>query len=468
VRARTSDAALGAAPEGKASWWANLRAYLGTLWEGGPFDLLLWALLVGSLGFLNTWDYPIYLGLLVLAYAIRRHADVGRLSWAWVYDVVQVGLLLLVVGVALYFPFYLSFRSQAGGIGLVGIFKTRLHQYLLMFGTQLFLVLGLLGALAARYARRPAAARKLPLAALVVGAAGLAGAAFALAQSWGTAALGLALLGLSGALLLWGARVRPGGDHPHAPLEPSLLFALLLVLAGLALTVSVEFIFLRDTFGTRMNTVFKFYYQGWVLLALAGACGAYYVVEQLWEEGKLARVGLAAWSLVALALLGAGLSYTIAATVSKAEGFRGEPALDGTRYVERYRKDDYDAIQWLRAHAREGAVMVEATGGSYSEYNWVSAHTGIPTLLGWGGHELQWRGNYDIAGKREQDIPAIYQSTDATKALQVLDKYNVDYVYIGRLEREKYRLNQAMINKFAKIMDKVYDQGNVIIYARAR
>jgi len=239
----------------------------------------------------------------------------------------------------------------------------------------------------------------------------------------------------------------------------------MLVLVGVALTVSVEFIYLRDSFDTRMNTVFKFYYQGWVLLGIASAFGAYYLVERLRRTRSLARsVGLAVWGLVGLVLVGAGLSYTVAATMSKADGFAGTPTLDGTRYVAQWRPDDYAAVQWLRQHALEGAVMVEAPGGSYTEYNWVSAHSGVPTLLGWGGHELQWRGGYTEAGLREPDIATIYQSTDPDETQRVIDKYGIDYVYVGPLERSKYQVSQAVTRKLERMMRRVFEQGGVVIY----
>ena len=237
---------------------------------------------------------------------------------------------------------------------------------------------------------------------------------------------------------------------------------------GLLLTVSAEFIFLRDTFGTRMNTIFKFYYQAWVLLGLASAYGIFYLAQTWRQSRTLGRVTLGACMGLCALLIGAGLWYTVAATVSKANGFVGTPTLDGTRYIAQYHPDDYAAIQWLRANAPLGAVMVEAPGGSYSEYNWVSAHTGIPTLLGWGGHELQWRGNYDEPGRREPDIAAIYQTTDVDQFQRLLDAYQVDYVYLGRLERDKYRLNQPMQAKFDRVMVRVFERGEVVVYGRSR
>ncbi|NLG28025.1 MAG: hypothetical protein GX557_08945, partial [Chloroflexi bacterium] len=420
-----------------------------------------------GLGFLNTWDYPIYLVIVVLAYAARRWIDERPPLARWVVDVAAFGALLLAVGVALYLPFYLSFRSQAGGIGAVGDVKTRLHQYGLMFGVFLFFVASLLGALAWRYARGSRRGREIPLLGQVAGAVLLVLAVFSAVRGWWTASLVFALLALDAALLVWGARPTGDTERPAPRLPESVLFALLLVLMGLALTVSVEFIFLRDTFGSRMNTVFKFYYQGWVLLGLASAFGAYYVAERLTRRrspGRWAAVGV--WGLLGVLLVGTGLCYTVTAAVAKADGFSGAPTLDGTRYIAQWRADDYAAVQWLRANAPEDAVMVEATGGQYTEYNWVSAHSGVPTLLGWGGHELQWRGSYDVPRIREPAIATIYQSTDAAETQRVIAAYGIDYVYVSRLERAKYQVSQAVMRKFDRMMTRVFEQGDVVIYGQ--
>lgn len=452
-------------PEGDL--WGRIRRWVSGLWAGSPLDVVLWALLLGSLGFLNTWDYPIYLGIFALVYAIHRQGAHERVGWPWAADVAGMGLILLILGVAFYFPFYFGFRSQAGGIGWVGAIKTRLHQYLLMLGVFIVGVVGLLAALAGRYRAHPAEERRLPLLAQVVGSAAFLLIAFAVGQGWWTAAFVLALTAVAAVLLIWAGQLRPTKDGRAPALENSSLFALLLIIAGLALTASVEFIFLRDTFGTRMNTVFKFYYQAWVLLGLASAYGVFYVLARAREGSRWARSAATVWGVLMAVLLAAGLSYTVAAATAKAGGFAGQPTLDGTRYIAQYRADDYAAIQWLRANAKPDAVMLEAPGGSYTEYNWVSAHTGIPTLLGWGGHELQWRGNYDEPARREPDISTIYKSADAAKTQELLEAYDIDYVYVGQLERTKYGVNQAVMRKFDRIMTRAFEQGNVIIYSRS-
>ncbi|MBC7236164.1 MAG: hypothetical protein H5T69_09995 [Chloroflexi bacterium] len=447
-----------AGDEKARGWSGRLWKGLQELWPGSPWDWALWALLLGSFGFMNTWDYPIYLGIFVLAYAIWNQAR-RPIGLDWLADVLLTGILLLVAGLVFYLPFYLGFRSQAGGLGMVGPIKTRLHQYLIMMGIPLWGAASLVVVSAAEGLRRE---RRVPFPAQLIAAATVFLTLFSGAQGWWTAALAFFWAGAALALLVWGTARREEEGRPWLP--PSSALALLSVVVGLLLTGSVEFVFLRDTFGTRMNTVFKFYYQAWVLLGIAAAYGSYQVVERLRTGGLGARAGLALWSLVGGLLLAAGLSYTVAAIAAKTEGFSTSPTLDGTRYIAQWRPDDYAAVQWLREHAPLDAVMLEAPGGSYSEYNWVSAHTGIPTLLGWGGHELQWRGNYDIPGQREPDIQQIYQSPDVEATRRLLKSYGIDYVYLGRLERQKYAVSPAVVQKFDRLMERVFEQGSVTLY----
>ena len=158
--------------------------------------------------------------------------------------------------------------------------------------------------------------------------------------------------------------------------------------------------------------------------------------------------------------------YPLLATYTKANGFAGSPTLDGIAHLEEAYPEDLAAIRWLRANVEGAPVVLEATGGSYTYYGRISVHTGLPTLLGWGGHELQWRGNYEEPGKREPDIEALYTSPDQGVTSSLLDKYDISYVYVGGLERRTYGITQPVLNKFDSLMDVVYQQGDVVIYQR--
>ncbi len=448
----------------------------------GPLPLLV-SLCLGALGFLNSWDFPTYLLIFLGAYAMRRYLERGQADRVWLADVVIVGVVVLALGLLLYLPFYLGFQSQAGGLRPVLLVKTRWQQYLVMFGVFVFIVAGLLAEGWSRLVRRgglrglaggptwPVAALALPLFAVCV------------LLRWWTAAMLILLIALTGLLWLHSlgmatrreVRERMPAAVAASAADPDLswLFVLLLVAVGLALTLSTEFVYIKDAFNSRMNTVFKFYYQAWVLLAVSSAFGLCWLVRRgaraSEASGGASRFGLVArwpWLAVVILLVLAGLVYPVLASWTKAGAFKGPPTLDGMAWFRGYRSDDYAAIRWLRENMPPGTVVLQAAGGSYSEAGWIAAATGLPTLLGWDFHELQWRGTFDEPARRHPIIQAIYQSTDINQVSKLLNQENVDCVYVGPFERQTYNLSPPQVDKFARFMTPVYQQGAVVIYCR--
>jgi uncharacterized membrane protein len=133
--------------------------------------------------------------------------------------------------------------------------------------------------------------------------------------------------------------------------------------------------------------------------------------------------------------------------------------LDGTAYSYFYSPEEMEAIEFLK-NAPSG-VVAESIGGSYTGYARVSTLTGLPTVLGWPGHESQWRGGATEIGSREQDIDRLYRTSDWIEAFAVIKKYNIRYVFLGSLERGKYRVNE---NKFRTNLIPIFQNQSVIIY----
>lgn len=431
--------------------------------------------------------------------------------------------ILAIAAVLLFLPFYATFQSQARGM-LPNLWNpTRLPQFFVFFGPFLAAVIVLLLVLS-RQGRTwrnyigstllltilgPVLVMLLALTGLLLSPAGRdyvqgilndPGAQQVLGASTISALVQAALWrrllnpwtfifvgGLLGwALAVWvgglergeEARRRGGGEEvDRLALETSaglrspvsghtipVQFVLILVLVGLALPLSVEFIYLRDNFGIRMNTIFKFYFQAWVLLALASAFAVYYGSVYLRGLGRIA------WQVGMALLVAGGLVYPVLATPNKADFFQNEPTLNAIAWIASHRPGDYAAIEWLRANAPDQAVILEAPGapaGEYGAYNYsgrISAMTGLPTLLGWGGHQSQWRGNYDEPGRREPDIDRLYNTTDLRQAQALLDKYGISYVIVGDFERERYA--PPGLRKFEQLLEVAFQQDGTTIYRR--
>ncbi len=259
-------------------------------------------------------------------------------------------------------------------------------------------------------------------------------------------------------------------ESTHSEVKPrqievgqSLPFVLLLVGVGALLVLVPEFVYLRDNFGQRLNTIFKFYYQAWVFFGVSAVFSLEYLLRRFKIAGFVTSAAYAV--LLVFALL-----YPYYAVRSRSIEYRGQPSsetrlpatLDGLAYLKRYDWPEYDAIQWLRQNVDGTQVILEATGGQYSSYGRVAAATGLPTVLGWAGHEYQWRGYTNEPGERDPAIDTIYSYGSWDESAALLDKYNVSLIYYGTLERNDY--GARLPEKFENNLEVAYENQGVTIF----
>jgi uncharacterized membrane protein len=236
-------------------------------------------------------------------------------------------------------------------------------------------------------------------------------------------------------------------------------FAWLLIAGGVLCLAIPEVVYVRDSFAGsdlyRMNTVFKLGFQAWLLLAIAGAC------VLLWVREWLPRGLRALWALPLLALIVLSLVFPIAGTYARKDGFAHAPHLDGLRWLSATAPGDVAAIAWLREQAPRASVVLESVGEDYSAFGHarISTFTGLPTVLGWPGHELQW--DHD-AGSRKEDVERLYTLADAAAARALLSRYRVRYVVVGPLERTDY--GDAGVAKWDALGRRVFDREGTIVW----
>ncbi|MBK8782352.1 MAG: hypothetical protein IPO22_11205 [Anaerolineales bacterium] len=127
--------------------------------------------------------------------------------------------------------------------------------------------------------------------------------------------------------------------------------------------------------------------------------------------------------------------------------------------VQREDPDEAAAVEFLLT-APDG-IIAEAIGDGYSGYARISMLTGLQTVLGWPGHESQWRGTYEQQGTRREDISRLYSTGRWDEAQAIIEQYNIRYIYIGTLERVSMPVNEE---KFMLHLAPVFQQGGVVIY----
>jgi YYY domain-containing protein len=427
-------------------------------------SLLLLALALGGLGFVNAWDLPVFAAVFLGVASLRAYAVRGPSLREIAASALPVSAVVIVIAFILYLPYFGSMQSQFSGIRPVIDATTRPVHFIVVWGLLLAAVLPMLVAIFWSTRIKPEW-RRTALAALAI--ALLPFIAWLGVLAWGSqgdvSATGrfiqllplMALIGGGVYAVLWafrsGHRVVRGNALPLA-----------LGVFGLLLLLGPELVFVGDQFGSRMNTVFKFYYQAWILLSLAGGFALYYWSSRFDALTGYKRALATVWAGAFCVALVIALYYPAAALGSKPDLANGPVGLDGLAHLASGNTDELEAIQFLRADADNGSGMVEAVGGSYTEFGRVSSATGIPTVLGWPGHELQWRGTSEAFDGREDDVKLIYQSPDPEVAKNLLGQYDVDYVYVGPRERRTY--GTEGMDKFDEFMDKVFLNSTVAIY----
>lgn len=441
------------------------------------FDLFaISAITLGGIAFLNTWDLPVYFALLVGAYLMRRVMSHGW-SLERVIEALKLALPLGVFSVLLYAPFFISFQSQAGGILPNLIYPTRGFYLWLMFGTLFIPIFFLFGWLLRR--KYPAVwgwgsvvvlalvallallsvlmgyqISKMDIGQQVIASQGERSYGSLLLSAtlhrlgFGVTLLTLAGLLIAGAAFLFGKLSKQSGEGEQADILP---FVLLMIVLGGMMVLAPEFVYLRDNFGARMNTVFKFYYQAWMLWSLAAAFSSVVLLTRGRWFSKI----------VVMIFILLGLVYPVLAYPTRTDGFKYPQgfSLDASAYLAQSQPNEAAAIDWL-SQAPVG-VVAEAVGGQYSGYARVSTLSGQPAVLGWPGHEGQWRGGYTEVGSREPDMRTLYETPDWETALEIIQRYDITYIYVGGLERSTYALNA---DKFNQNLAAGFEQGGVVVY----
>ena len=232
------------------------------------------------------------------------------------------------------------------------------------------------------------------------------------------------------------------------------LFAVIMGLCAIGLVLIPELVYVRDIYengNARANTMFKLTYQAYIMFGMT----MLYAIFRLLIIGKN-RI-LKAASVIGLILF----VWTCGYFGNSAHSWFGEvwkpsqyKGLNATAFLETDFSEDVGGIRWLKEHIEDSPVVLEANGDSYSEYERVSAMTGLPTVMGWYVHEWLWRGNLADINARIADIESIYTSTDEAQVRQLLEQYDVSYVFVGSCERKKYgeKLNNDILKKLGEVV----------------
>ncbi len=466
---------------GKAHWQSPL-AGLGAVLIGG--------LAIGALYPTNLSDIYTYLpiGMVVLGYTLFRYADIGWLTWlpriAPSYKRLALAIVgaigLAVISYELFLPYREWYSQPYSSIIPWNGTHTPIVSYLTHWGLFLFVIVSWMVWETRQWmAETPLSSlRKLErytsliifclvllfMACLLLSVKlpGIEGmgilSKIPIGRGASMAWFILPLAAWAGVLLL-----RPG--QPDAK-----RLVLFLVGTGLLITLVVEVVVVQGDIG-RMNTVFKFYMQVWLLFAVCGAAALGWLLEPVrhwlpgWRFTWRAAFGFLVFSAFLFTFYGTMAKIKDRWVTTAPHTLDGMAYMPSATYFENYPNvspdtpaaqsgilmdlfQDYRAIRWMQENVQGSPVIVEANSPNlYRWYSRFTIYTGLPGVLGWQWHQQQQRGvntgdqsanPADWVTTRLNDINQFYQTVDTDYVKHFLSLYNVQYIIVGQLEQARY------------------------------
>ena len=474
---------------------AHVRGILRSkLMDVGVLRLAILGIAVGSLAPLNTWDLPTYIIVAAAAILFAELITHGGLGLIVLLRAGVKAAFMAAVGFAAFLPYHLAGETFYNSVQSTTN-TTTLWQFLAISGLFVFIIGTFAVDELAGGARRQGGAlwRRFGRLQAVLDGDGseLVSIPWLVALIVGALLLGLALTaaftGVVGStvpfvfvLVMMLAIVGVGILLRDRPDAAQLGFALMLVLVSLCLVIGLDFLRVEGDID-RLNSIFKFYLQVWVMLGIASA----YLLWRLFRTQRsfLPRIGSIrrGWKVSLAVLVLSAAMYPVLGTQDRLRdrfaGYVTPLTLNGVAFMEgtAYREhsgdvidlaSDYEGIRWMQMNVEGSPIVLEGVTPSYRWGGRVAMYTGLPSVIGWQWHQEQQRWGYAYeVGRRFSDVERIYSTQDSEAALELMRKYGVEYVYLGHLERIYF---PGGMDKFEDglggALEKVFDNGDTAIY----
>jgi len=448
-------------------------------WVSKVMGFVLGALVIGALRPTNTWDFYTYLVLasIALLYSVVMHYR-PRLCFAfsggkWLEKtLVGMGAVLVLVALAslFYHPFNYWYGQGYTQVELWEGARTPLSSYFTHWGLFLFLIVSWMGWETYHWMKTtPLSALKRlePYKAWIFSGLAVFLVALIMLLALGVSvSLVVVPLGVWTVLLM----LRPGRTD-------GMRFLLFLVGTALMLTLVVELVYLPGDIG-RMNTVFKFYLQSWIMFALsAGVCFGWVIKSLRYWHPRLTFF----WQLILFLLVTSTFLFTTLGTTDKIRDRMNSDAatgLDGMAYmasatyydmgVEMDLGEDYHAIRWMQDNVEGSPVILEGQAYEYRWGNRFTIYTGLPGVIGWNWHQRQQRAilRNNVVQERVDAVNAFYTTESLDVMLNFIEKHDIAYIVVGQLEHAFYPGGE--LDKFERydgeLWNEVFRYGSTVIY----
>lgn len=398
--------------------------------------IILASFLLGITFMTNQWDYPIY--LLVFGALVLVASFLEKKSTPWEKLIVKTGavcLIVVILSILWVIPFLINFEQIAKGVDFVHA-HSRWYQLLILWGGFWFFGISFLLFLFFSKVKIKTWFKKENLVKKISN-----------------------FLGVE--VQLTAEKNQQKNYSPFLIVDSDWVVVVMIIISTLLIVIP-EIVYVKDIYISshhRANTMFKLTYQSFIMFSLVLG----YILVRV--NLSLKKVWLRKLLLLCyLVLFFCFMTYPFYAIKGyygtlKKQNYKG---LYGLSFLKKLYPDDYETVLWFKKSVAGQPNILEAVGDSYTDYERISMATGLPTIQGWFVHEWLWRGSPNEPEKRASEVQLIYETKDEKQAKEILDRYNVRYVIVGEMERQKYPLLNE--SKFEKIGEKVFQSGKTVVY----
>lgn len=375
--------------------------------------LILVSILLGMFQWSNYWDFVIYF---VVTGAVVLFANIIQLKGKAV-KVIKITFLqaveVIVISYLVVLPFTIKFETMVQGVALAQ-YHSMLYQLAVIWGLPVMITLLLIITILAEVLKK---------------------------------------------------KEKTSFHRFLAGIEIPDLFAVLAGLCAIGLVFLPEVVYVRDIYEqgyARANTMFKLTYQAYILFGMVMGYAIYRLL--LISRQKVLKIlaGLGLFLLIWTVGYFGDAVYSWFGEVWNPLEYQG---LDAEGYLETDFSEDAQAIYWLKDNVEGSPIVLEANGDSYTGYERVSASTGLPTVLGWYVHEQLWRNDVEDLNQKSADIQNIYTWNSEELVRNLLEHYDVSYIFVGSKEREKYgdALNNTVLKSMGTVAFEDEETGTYIV-----
>ena len=188
-----------------------------------------------------------------------------------------------------------------------------------------------------------------------------------------------------------------------------------IIISCTLMLISAENFRIIDLFDNRMNTIFKTYFQIWLLFSLI--VPALMIKLRIFQnsKNKIYKVFFIFLFILSFVQFSSNMYYAT-------DKFQFKKTFNSIEFIENYYDGSLDIINWISNNTKNEDIIFYEVGNDYEVSSFFSSFTGRSTPIGWPGHQKQWGRDPVEINSRVNDL------SNYKDNLNILKKYNVNYL----------------------------------------